>query len=514
MKRGGLFYALFIIFLLAMAILAFGDTALAQGSISGNGSITVVTGSATGTPAFALNGVGAGISNDENHTSDTVSAYHSALPNNSIAGNTIIIELRYQSPTQNVTWSDNVGGNTYTRAVQCVDTPRTTVAEIWYVKPTAGTYDIVPHFSPASKFVQSSAFEFYNVGALDQATCQAGSGTTAAVPALPTLASTGDLVFHFAVVDSTQLIAGCTAGSQANITWILRQAQIADKFPACMQYGVYNSTVSFSPSLTLQTSASYVTAAAAFRPASAGSAPPAGIRVNYLQHDNSENEQDATVPLQEPVSGNMFAVLFNSGCVDPSITDCAYPTSASDGTNTYTQVGSTTISPGVDGGAASANVWYAKGVSAGTYKPTWTMHARSSGGNGSTWIFYDISGASASAPLDTGMGLVAATGDQLTTGAGGNLTTITTTPSSTNEVILTLVGWGWNSSTGLASPTGSHFIASNYITENNPSHADLNSGGGVYYNGASLSSATWTFIQNASNFPGVGSWVSLGVAFH
>jgi len=281
-----------------------------------------------------------------------------------------------------------------------------------------------------------------------------------------------------------------------------------------MQYGVYNSTVSFSPTLTLQTSASYITAAGAFRPALAGSQPPAGIRVNYIQHDNTENETDASVTLQEPVSGNTFAVLFNSGCVDPSTTDCAYPTSSTDGTNTYIQVGSTTISPGVDGGAASANVWYAKGVSAAVYKPTWTMHARSSGGNGSTWIFYDISGASASAPLDTGMGLVAATGDQLTTGGGGALTTITTTPSSTNEVVLTLVGWGWNSSVGLASPANSIFIATNYITENNPSHADLNSGGGVYYNGTSLSGASWVWLQNASNFAGVGSWVSLGVGFH
>ena len=497
---------------IAILLLLLAPAAWGQGSISGNGTITVVTGGATGTPTYALNGVGAGISNDENHTSDTVSSYHSALPNNSIAGNTIIIELRYQSPAQTVTWSDNIGSNSYTRAVQCVDTPRTTVSEIWYVKPTAGTYDIVPHFSPASKFVQSSAFEFSNVGTLDQATCQASSGTTVAAPALSALTSTGDLIFHFAVIDSTQLISGCTVGSQTNITWHLRQAQIADKFPACMQYGVYSSATSFSPTFTIGTSASFLTAAAAFKPAASGAQPPAGIRVNYLQHDNTENEQDATVTLQEPTSGNMFAVLFNSGCVDPSTTDCAYPTSSSDGTNTYIQVGSTTISPGVDGGAASANVWYAKGVSAGTYKSSWVMHARSAGGNGSTWIFYDISGANAN-PLDTGMNLVAATGDQLTTGAGGNLTTITTTPTSTNEVILTLVGWGWNSSTGLASPTGSHFIASNYITENNPSHADLNSGGGVYYNGASLSSATWTFIQNASNFPGVGSWVSLGVGF-
>ena len=102
----------------------------------------------------------------------------------------------------------------------------------------------------------------------------------------------------------------------------------------------------------------------------------------------------------------------------------------------------------------------------------------------------------------------------MTTGAGGNLTTITAAPSQVNEVLLALVGWGWNSSTGLASPAGGRFIATNYITENNPSHADLNSGGGVYYNGASTAAVTWTWQQNASNFAGVGSYVSLAIALH
>jgi len=512
-KRGGLIYALFIIFMLAMAILAFGDTARAQGSISGNGTITVVTGGATGTPTYALNGAAGGISNDENQNVDVVSSYHTALPNPTIAGNTVVIQLRYSTPAQTVTWTDNISGNSYVRAIQCVDSPRNTVSEIWYVKPSAGVFDIVPHFSPSSQFVQMAPFEFYNVGALDGATCQAGSGTTVSAPALSALTTSGDLLFHFGVIDSTQTIAGCTVGSQTNITWNLREAMIADKYPACAQYGVYNSSASISPTLTIQTSASWLSAAAAFKPALAGSAAPAGIRVAFIQHDNSESEQPASVTLQEPVTGNMFAVLFNSGCEDPSTTDCAYPTSVSDGTNTYNQVGSTTVSPGVDGGASVANIWYCKGTSSGTYKPTWTMHPRSTGGNGSTWILYDISGANAN-PLDTGMGLAANTGDQSTTGSGGPLTALTATPSSTNEIMLTLLGLGWNTPTGFNSPTGAIFISTHYITESNSSHADLNSGGGIYKNGASLSPVTFIYAQDESNYPGVGSFVSLAVAFH
>jgi len=506
-------WAVIAIALVAFVAPARGQTATGTGSAAGTGTITVQSGGGGGAiPAFAGNGAGCVISNDENHTTDTVTSYHCALLNPTISGNTVVIQLRYKTPAQTVTWTDNIGGNTYTRAVQCADSPRSTVSEIWYTKPAAGVFDIVPHFGAATQFAQSSPFEFYNVGALDSATCQASTGTNVIAPSItPTI--TGDLLFHFGAVDSTQHIGSCTVGSQAGITWQLREAMVADSFPACMQFGVYNSTAAFAPTFTINTGASYLSAAAAFRPATAGSAPPAGIRAIYIQHDNTSNEQDASVALQEPVSGNMFAVLFNSGCVDPSITDCAYPTAASDGTNTYNQVGATTISPGVDGGASVANIWYAKGTTPGTYHPTWTMHPRSSGGNGSTWILYDIAGASAN-PLDTGMGLVAATGDQSTGGPGGPLTTITTTPSQSNEIILALLGLGWNTPTALSSPSGSIFISTHYITESNSSHADLNSGGGIYRNGGSLAGVAWTWQQDESNFPGVGSWVSLGVAFH
>ena len=261
-----------------------------------------------------------------------------------------------------------------------------------------------------------------------------------------------------------------------------------------------------------------MTAAAAFKPAAAGSAPPAGIRVVYVQHDNTSNEQDTSVPLEEPVTGNMFAVLYTSGCLDPSTTDCSYPTRVGDGTNNYLQVGSNVVSPASDGGASVGSVWYASGVAPGTYSAVWTMHPRSTGGNGNSYIFYDIAGASNS-PLDTGFGgagngLASATGDQSTDGGSGNVATLTATPSQANEVIFGTIGAGWNSFTGLANPVGSQFVASNYLTETNSSHCDLNGGWGLYYNGGSTAAETWTWTQDGSNFPGVSDWVALAVAFH
>jgi len=480
-------------------------------------SITVANQSGGGgTPGYAGNGAGCPLSNDQNQTSDQVTQYHCPLPNPTIAGNLLVVQLRYNTPAQTPSFTDNVGGNTYQLGASCTDNSNGVVSAIYYVQGVrAGVTDIVVHLS-STQFVQMQPYEFFNAGALDQATCQSGSGTTVSTPALNALTTSGDLVFQQAVVDSVQQISGCTKGSQSNITWTLRSAMIADRYPSCVQYGVYNSTASFAPSFTLGTSASFITAAAAFQPAATGAAPPSGIRVVYVQHDDTDNEDASSVPLEMPITGNMFAILFGSGCQDPSTSDCAYPTSVSDGANNYIQVGVNIISPATDGGASVGSVWYAKGVSPGTYFPDWTMHPRSTAANGSTMFLYDISGAS-SDPLDTSFGtngLASNTNDQSTNGAGGNLTTLTASPSQTNEVILVTVGAGWNTFTGITSPSGGQFLSSHYATETNSSHDDLNGGWMLFYNHSSTAAVTITWTQDSSSFPGVGDWMSIGVAFH
>jgi hypothetical protein len=468
------------------------------------------------TPGYADNGAGCPLSNDQNQTSDQVTQYHCPLPNPTIAGNLLVLLLRYNTPAQTPSFSDNVGGNSYQSAASCTDTSNGVVSAIYYVEGvSAGVADIAVHLS-STQFVQMQPYEFFNAGALDQATCQSGSGTQAAAAALDTLSSSGDLVFQQAVVDSVQQISGCAAGSQSNIAWTLRSAMIADRYPSCVQFGVYNSTASFAPSLTLGTSASFITAAAAFKPAQTGSAPPSGIRVVYVQHDDTDNEQANSVPLEAPISGNMFAILFGSGCQSPSTTDCSFPTSVSDGANSYVQVGGNAVSPAGDGGASVGAVWYAKGVAPGTYFPTWTMHPRSAGGNGNTMFLFDIAGAS-STPLDTSFGssgLASNTSDQTSGGSGGNLTTLTATPSQENEVILAAVGAAFNTFTGITSPAGGQFLSSHYATETNSSHDDLNGGWMLFYNGSSTAAVTITWTQDESDSPGVGDWMSVGVAFH
>jgi hypothetical protein len=482
-------------------------------------AITVSNKSGVATPGYANNGAGCPIDQVSTNLADTATSYTCPLPNPAGQGNLLVMMLRYAAPSQAPSFRDNVGGNTYTEAVSCTDSSNGHVSALYYAENiTAGVSQVTVSFPAGTRYVQMAPFEFYNVatsGALDQAHCSVGNGTSVSAGPLATLGSSGDLVVHFGVIDKGASLKSCTPAAQTNIGWTTRMAMIADSQPACGQYGIYNATASFSPSFTIDTSADFISAAAAFRPAAAGTAPPGGIRVVYVQHDDTQNESATSVPLQYPLSGNLLAVLFTSGCNTPSNTDCAYATGVSDGKNTYTQVGSTIISnAGSDGGNSSGQIWFAANVAPGTYNPIYTMHPRSWGGNGSSFILYDIAGA-ASSPLDTGFGtngLASVIYDQLSNGSGGPLTTFTATPSAANEVIVSTAGAAWDTFTGISSPSGAQFLSCNYVTETNPSHCDLNGGWGLYYNGSSTAPETWVWTHDSST-PGVGAGVALGAAF-
>jgi hypothetical protein len=484
-------------------------------------AVTVSNQQASGaTPTYANNGSGCPVNQVSTNLTDTVTSYSCPLPNPTGDGNLVVIVLRYQSPAQSPTFRDNVGGNTYNEAISCTDNTNGHVSAIYYAENVgAGVNKITVSFGSGTHYVQMSPYEFYNVAtssALDQSQCNVGSGTSVTAGALPALSASGDLVVQSGIVDSTSSIRSCTPQSQSGISWIQRETMVADNYPSCMQYGVYSATTSFSPTFNVSSSVGYISAAAAFRSASAGTPPPtSGIRVVYVQHDNTQNETATSIPLQYPISGNALAVLFTSGCASTSNTDCAYPTGLSDGTNSYAQVGGTIISNfGNDGGNSSGSIWYAKGVSAGVYTPTYSMHTRSSGGNGNSFFMYDIVGAAAN-PLDTGFGsggLASSTYDQTSSGSGGPLTAFTATPSGPNELILATVGAAFDSFNGLSSPVGAQFLSCNYAVESNSAHCDLNGGWGLFYNGPSTAAETWIWTHDTSQDPGVASGVALGIA--
>jgi len=271
---------------------------------------------------------------------------------------------------QAITFTDEPG-NTYTQAATCTDNSGSggtgVVTRIYYVENTkAGARVITVHFSAFTGTVSMGEYEFYNVAqssALDQAACNVGSGTTVTSGALSSLGTSGDLVFNSGVVDSNTMITGCTPSTQANITWTQRTTMILDNQPQCAQYGIYNATASFSPSFTVNANVNYVSASAAFKAASAGTPPAPGIRVNYIQHDDSIVQNLTTALTQMPISGNL-AVIMYTGSGD-------YITGVSDGMNNWASVGPThTCNPVANGDCSS--IWYAAGVLPGVYKLNFT----------------------------------------------------------------------------------------------------------------------------------------------
>jgi len=471
-------------------------------------------------PTYALNGAACSINDTPGSgATDSVFTYTCPLPNPTGAGNLLVVMLRWQnSSSPTASFTDEVS-NTYTQATTCTDTPAGTVTGLYYVQNTkAGARNITVHFSSFSGGVAMGEYEFYNVAqssALDQASCQVGiANTTVSSGAIPVLGSSGDLVFQYGMVDAAAMITGCTPSTQANITWTQRTTMILDNQPQCAQYGIYSSTASFSPSFTVNTNVAYVSAAAAFKAANAGTAPPSGIRVAYVQHDNSIVQNLTRALTQMPISGNL-AVIMYTGSDD-------YPTAISDGTNTWSTVGPNQVCneiispPEKTAEGQCSSIWYASVASPGTYKLNFTRQVNSQGaGFGDSYITFDISGAAAS-PVDTGFGsgggLASATGQQVL-GSGGPVTTITAAPSGTNEVILVSENQQFDTMTGLTSPSGAYFLSNTYTTESNSSHADLNGGWGLLYNGSSIAPETWMWIHDASQDPGINTWTVLGVAF-
>jgi hypothetical protein len=470
---------------------------------------------------FANNGVGCPINTVAGGPTDPVNSYTCPLPNPTGAGNLMVIFVRFvnsNSPT--VTFTDNIGGNTYAQAASCTDTSNNnTQARIFYLaNAKAGVNQLTVNFSASSTRVQMAAYEFYNVASsavLDSATCQVGSGSTISTGMLTPSAS-GDLVVQFAHADNSASIGSCAVGSQSNINWTMRSSLIASNEPMCGQYGTYNSTASFDPAMSFNTAVDYISLAAAFKAGTAGTPPPSGIRVAYVQHDDGGQEQNTSFNIELPVSGNLVAELTTAGCQSNTTSSCAFATGMSDGTNSWAQIGSTFVSSTGSSQEAVGSIWYAKNAKAGLYPLSISTHGRPGSSFPLSYIEYDIVGASTN-PLDTGFGgsgngLVAISVNQQT-GTGGPITSFTAAPSAQNEVILAQIGTEWDTYTGLTSPAGSQFLSAHYNAETNFSWCDLNGGWGLLYNGGSTAAQTWIWAHDASQSAGAGRGVALGVAF-
>ncbi|MGC1089477.1 MAG: immunoglobulin domain-containing protein, partial [Candidatus Acidiferrum sp.] len=419
-------------------------------------------------------------SNTRNNSFSSPYCYHFQLPNFTTAGNAVVVGFTFNgNPTPSV--SDDKG-NSYSVQVNYYDSADTQsigIATAFNVSAGARVISLCFNADPGG-YVQPMATEFDNVVGIDTTSASQGSGTSVSAGSL-TPSVSGDLAYQVAFSLSVNQ-SSFAAGSQSNISWNLLSADLMDGWAA--QFGLYNSSSSLNPTLSMGSSQKWISAAVLLKTGSTGGAP-SGMHILRLVHENIPEHTAAggtgnpfanPTSLQFPSSGNLLVAMIGGGYLEGTVTSMT----DNDG-NAWAQAGATQIQAGND----AVQCYYA-GNANSSGNLALTVHWTATDGDFSIF-FYDVAGAAAS-PLDTTAG---GTGVQ---SVAGNLTMpFTISPAGAGELLFTEVIWDYNTGSGLAG-SGWYFDTNTFSGESQsgPEPIDQNNGWGHYFTtGTSPVSITW-----------------------
>jgi hypothetical protein len=421
------------------------------------------------------------------------------LPNATQAGNLIVVAGQY-GVNAGVTLSiTDDKGQSYTIAKTNSNTNQT-VFIAYFANTVAGVKQITLTYAGANaNYNDAWAGEFNNVATsspVDSSNAASGSSTTPAAGSL-TFAASGDLIVQVAEQDSTGAVTGWTAGSQSNITWALADADRGNGalVNQAVQWGVYNSTTTFSPQLTMAPTGGWNTVAVAFKSAAAGSAEPNTVYVKDVNHFNQ-----VSAP-----SGTAYQATIPAGCncivltlISPHPRDI---TAISDSHgNTWQKLGEIDDN---GNGSGDVAIWAAFNA---TCSPDMTVTPTVSNTIlDGDMVIYGIQSPTNLA-LDTGFGtsgFVSAFGTQ---SVAGNLSTVTGTPSTANGIIIAACGCN--------SPQLRSLVTGNSDITYSPQEAssgdlDENNAKGHYYN---PDTSTFTFVWTCGA-TAVSGWAAAAAAF-
>jgi hypothetical protein len=461
-------------------------TSAANSAKAANASITVTQPSnSNGVPTFA-----------ENHVSGSstqgysVSSYTLRLPNPSLVGNCIIVGFQYSGMSGVSASVSDDQGNSYSAPVQSSDGNQ--IVNLSYaLNVAAGAQKITIAFSGGSpSYVSAVASEFYNVATINAAdgySGNSGSGSSVSAGAL-TPTTSGDLIYQYAVQDSSSsAINGWTQGASP---WVLLSADVLDSSAA--QYQVQTSAAPITPALAMSPGQNFLSIALALQAASAGTAPPPGIRVVRVEHNSVPEYTASPIRLQFPSTGNLLVVAWIGA---PAIDI----TGISDGNgNAYVSTGGA-FGYGVSG---DNQIYYAAGASTSSNMTGPTLATTGSKIGGSTAVLFDIRGA-ATAPYDSAAGRQTASGNQ---SSGQGVTGVTVSPSTANGLVITSIGI--DSDTIVAVSPG-NLLSTVPSPVSSPNPVDENNGWALFYN---ATAGPQTFTWSSQGGP-VYNWASIAVAF-
>lgn len=428
-----------------------------RGSAAGSGG-----GGGAATPTF-VQGTGSDI-NDNNGI--TGNAYIINLPNQTGAGNAIVLSIAYPfNASRTFAISDSCGDTWPAATITAGTASAGNMNAKTYVLPNATgscLHTLTVTFDTFIKPFQYTLAEFNNIatsGAADgsHSTASAACSSIAAGSYTPTTnndANGGHLIWNYAISND---LVGTTAGTQASaisktggVSPAFMHANNISSIPSVSSFDIQTTNGATNPGfgVTQSSSTNCVDTSVALKVASAGTAPPAGIRVKRLLHVTDVNPiaGGANVFLF-PSDGNLLVASIAAGDNLEAITSITDSNSQS-----YTNPGA----------AGNSQVFYHQNATSGNAM-TLTVVLPGGGPALSQWSMHlwDIVGAQTSSFLNV------AGFNGATPGTGTVISDMPViTPSSAPGLVIDQTGYGTASQGSMAvgAPTGSVFDTVSYST--------------------------------------------------
>jgi hypothetical protein len=437
------------------------------------------------------------------------------LPNPTGAGNTVICVSVYGDTQNGTAGCTDDKSNTYTLACTFDDTFNHVDLSVFVAKNvTAGATQIQPVLTgntTASIVMSAIVLEYYNIDQttpFDAGTCLGNADSvTSVTTASTTPPATGQALLQFVFSDSSNS-TGWTVGSQANITWkfLTKMYSVSGLLNGqAFQWGVYNSAAAITPTMSQASSGpGWISVSLMLKPATAGTAPPAGARVIFDTGVDLNSVVASTVVMGFAHTGNTQVMDYVSG--GGTFTTTGTPTESCG--NTLTQATNSPFQGTPDSNDGHV-YFYTKNASACDGTLSWVF----AGTNNSTSMHhYDITGADTVNPIcDSSVnGRI-----QTAHGTQGNLnntpvTTISITPCRINSTVIWSMGVGTGGAFSLTSPTGAALGSCVPRPFQNITECDENNGFAVFF---SSSIGALTFTMQPEQAPtGIAGWDAAALA--
>jgi hypothetical protein len=432
------------------------------------------------------------------------------IPNPVGAGNALILGVQFNSAGSIASVADDKGNNWLTGPTVTNQSKR--MNTYYVLNAIGGAQHITVSFSGLGSiagFPQAVFSEFYNVASVNALDGMSSSPNTSTCSL--TTNFSGDLIYEWAASLSTSnanggAYNGTSLAPGSGFTLLSADLQVG----SCDQYQIQPFSGVINPTFTASGSATWGAVALALESATAGTVPPAGIRIVHIQHTLLQSARGQNRPnpivMQFPSTGNLLVGLFNSADVKM--------TAITDNSGNMWSLPASAYTPG-GGNYTTSQIAYAGNAQTSPTLSGINVTLNSNGSGDCMFNLYDIAGADTS-PFD-----------QATTASGNEttntpLTTSSITPSTPNGLVLSEVSIDYHTVNGLISPASGILDAVvNSFDNDDPagggtdvSTLDMDNGYAHVYNS---DTSTLTFTYSASfksgGTQGVLLWGSSSAAF-